>query len=277
MKFDIREAAKERVILCAHRGVWGGNIPCNNILAYDIAIAQGADMVEIDVTMAGDGELFIFHPGMEHRHLGLDVHLEKMSTAEIKELRYCNYDGVPTEIPLNTLDEVLEHLKGRCFINVDKFGDHPAEIIEKIKRHDMKDQIILKCAPQEANLAVIEKYAPDIQFLPIIREDNGIHEMLQKRNINYIGSELLFTTMDSELVSAEYRDKMHKDGKLCWVNSIVYNYKAVLSAFHSDDTALAGNPEFGWGWCADNFDIIQTDWIGAVSEYLNKTGKRYRV
>ena len=101
--------------------------------------------------------------------------------------------------------------------------------------------------------------------------------MLQKRNINYIGSELLFTTMDSELVSAEYRDKMYKDGKLCWVNSIVYNYKAVLSAFHSDDTALAGNPEFGWGWCADNFDIIQTDWIGAVSEYLNKTGKRYRV
>ena len=276
MKFDIREAAKERVILCAHRGVWGGNIPCNNILAYDIAIAQGADMVEIDVTMAGDGELFIFHPGMEQRHLGQDIHLEKMSSAEIKKLRYCNYDGVPTEIPLNTLDEVLEHLKGRCFINVDKFGDHPAKIIEKIKRHDMKDQIILKCAPREENLAVIEKYAPDIQFLPIIREDNGIHEMLQKRNINYIGSELLFTTMDSELASEEYREKMHRDGKLCWVNSIVYNYKAVLSAFHSDDTALAGNPEFGWGWCADNFDIIQTDWIGAVAEYLNKTGKRFK-
>ncbi|MBQ8232743.1 MAG: glycerophosphodiester phosphodiesterase family protein [Lachnospiraceae bacterium] len=276
MKFDIREAAKERVILCAHRGVWGGNIPCNNILAYDIALSQGADMVEIDVTMAADGELFIFHPGMEQRHLALDVHLEKMTTAEIKELRYCNYDGVPTEIPLNTLDEVLEHLKGRCFINVDKFGDHPAEIIEKIKRHDMKDQIILKCAPGESQLATIEKYAPDIQFLPIIREDNGIHEMLKKRNINYIGSELLFTNMDSELAGEEYRDKMHRDGKLCWVNTIVYNYKAVLSAFHSDDTALAGNPEFGWGWCADNFDIIQTDWVGAVSQYLDKTGKRWR-
>ena len=276
MKFDIREAAKERVILCAHRGVWGGNIPCNNILAYDIALSQGADMVEIDVTMAADGELFIFHPGMEQRHLAQDVHLEKMTTAEIKELRYCNYDGVPTEIPLNTLDEVLEHLKGRCFINVDKFGDHPAEIIEKIKRHDMKDQIILKCAPGESHLATIEKYAPDIQFLPIIRENNGIHEMLKKRNINYIGSELLFTNMDSELAGEEYRDKMHRDGKLCWVNTIVYNYKAVLSAFHSDDTALAGNPEFGWGWCADNFDIIQTDWVGAVSQYLDKTGKRWR-
>ena len=133
MKFDIREAASERVILCAHRGVWGGNIPCNNLLAYDIALAQGADMVEIDVTMAGDGELFIFHPHMERRHIGKDVHLEEMTTEEIKKLRYCNYDGAETEIGLNTLDELLEHLKGRCFINVDKFGDHPAEIIEKIK------------------------------------------------------------------------------------------------------------------------------------------------
>jgi len=88
MKFDIREMAKERVILCAHRGVWGGNIPCNNTLAYDIAIAQGADMVEIDVTMAADSELFVFHPGMEHRHLGKNVHLHKtfLQQSEIAQL-----------------------------------------------------------------------------------------------------------------------------------------------------------------------------------------------
>lgn len=276
MKFDIRETAAERVILCAHRGVWGGNIPCNNSLAYEIALAQGADMVEIDVTMAGDGELFIFHPGMEKRHIGRDVHIERMNTAEVKELRLCNYDGAPTEIGLNTLDEILEQLKGRCYINVDKFGDHPAEIIAKIKRHDMKDQIILKCAPKPEALDIIESYAPDIQFLPIIKADNGVHEMLKARNINYIGSELLFTTMDDETASEEYRDTLRYDGKLLWINTIVYNYKAVLSAFHSDDTALAGDPEFGWGWPADNFDIIQTDWIGALNDFLVRTGRRYR-
>ena len=276
MKFDIRETAAERVILCAHRGVWGGNIPCNNILAYDIAIAQGADMVEIDVTRAGDGELFIFHPQMEPVQLRRNIDIRKMSTAEIRELRYVNYDGAPTEIGLNTLDEVLEHLKGRCYINIDKFGDNPAEIIEKVKRHDMKDQIILKCAPKPEQLAIIEKYAPDIQFLPVISADNGVHEKLKHMDINYIGSELLFATEDTECGSAAYRDMLHRDGKLCWVNSIVYDYHAVLSAKHSDDTALAGDPEFGWGWCADNFDIIQTDWIGALSAYLEKTGRRFR-
>lgn len=276
MKFDIRESAKERIILCAHRGVWGGNIPCNNTLAYDIAIAGGADMVEIDVTMAGDGELFIFHPGMEKRHLGRDVHLGEMTTSEIKELRYCNYDGTPTEIGLNTLDEVLEHLKGRCYINVDKFASHPAEIIQKIKNHNMKDQIILKCSPGKEQLDIIEAYAPDIQFLPIISKDNGIHEMLKNRNINYIGSEILFKTMEDETASAEYRSMLRRDNKLCWVNTIVYSYKAVLSAKHSDDTALSGDPEFGWGWCADNFDIIQTDWVVQLAAYLEKTGRRYK-
>ena len=271
-----REAAKEKVILCAHRGVWGGNIPCNNNLAFDIALAQGADMIELDVTMAKDGELFIFHPHMEKWHIGEDIHLEEMTTEEIKKLRMCNYDHSPTDIALNTFDEALEHLKGRCFINVDKFGDHPAEIIEKIRKHGMEDQIILKCAPKEEQLAIIEKYAPDIQFLAVIKEDNGIHDMLMKRNINYIGAELLFETMEHEFATEEYREKLRKDGKICWVNTIVYDYRAVLAAHHSDDTALAGDPDFGWGWCADNFEIIQTDWVLALSDYLEKAGKRYR-
>ena len=71
MKFDIRELAAERRILCAHRGIWGGNIPCNNIIAYDFAIREGADMVEIDVTKSADGELFIFHDETADRFLGI--------------------------------------------------------------------------------------------------------------------------------------------------------------------------------------------------------------
>ena len=276
MKFDIRETASERIILCAHRGIWGGNIPCNNTIADDFALAEGADMVEVDVTKSADDELFIFHPGMEKRQFNKDINIKKMTAAEIRELRLCNFDGTPTQIGLNTLDEVLEHLKGRCYINIDKFGDNPAAIIEVVKRHDMKDQIILKCSPKKEQLDIVEAYAPDIQFLPIIKADNGTHEMLKSRNINYIGTELLFTSEDDETCSEAYRELLRKDGKLCWVNTIVYNYKDVLAAGHSDDAAIMGDPEFGWGWCADRFDIIQTDWIGQCERYLLKTDRRFK-
>ena len=57
MKFDICETAAERVILCARRGVWGGNLPSNTSLANDIALARGADRIERDVTMAAAGGL----------------------------------------------------------------------------------------------------------------------------------------------------------------------------------------------------------------------------
>ena len=49
---SIFENRKElnRPFLVAHRGVCGANVPCNSILAYQIALNQGADVVEIDVS-----------------------------------------------------------------------------------------------------------------------------------------------------------------------------------------------------------------------------------
>ena len=132
--FDLRELAKKKIIVVAHRGSFGGNIPGNTIPAYNAALLQGADMIEIDVDMSRDGELFIFHPGMERAFLGTEKRLPDLFADEIRELRYLNYDDTPTQFKLNTLDEVLEEFKGKCFINVDKFWGHPVEIYKMIKQ-----------------------------------------------------------------------------------------------------------------------------------------------
>ena len=57
--FNLWETAQEKIIVVAHRGVFGGNIPCNTIASYDIALKQGADMLEVDVEMSRDGKLYI--------------------------------------------------------------------------------------------------------------------------------------------------------------------------------------------------------------------------
>ena len=56
---NLKEAASRRILITAHRGVSAGNIPCNTIPAYETALVQGADVLEIDVTMSGEGTLFI--------------------------------------------------------------------------------------------------------------------------------------------------------------------------------------------------------------------------
>ena len=277
MKFDFRESAKDHILIVAHRGVAAGNIPCNTIPAYETALVQGADVLEIDVTMSGEGTLFIFHPGMEPYHLKTKEYIPTMTDEQVKQLHYINYDTTPTQFGLHTLDELLEHFKGRCYINVDKFWGHPKEIYETLKRHNILDQIIVKSSPAPKVLDVLEDLAPELQFMSIVRDTNAVHEELMRRNINYIGTEVLFTEESAEVATPEFIERMHKDNILIWANSIIYNHKTQLTAGHSDDTAICGDPERGWGWLARRgYDFIQTDWPGMLIPYLKEKGLYYR-
>ena len=116
MNFDksIFENRKEleRPFLAAHRGVCGANVPCNSMAAFKIALSQGADVVEIDVSKSKDGEFFVFHPGMEPQFLRSN-YLWELTAEEIKELRLLNQDGVKTSYGVPTLKEVLTLLRTR--------------------------------------------------------------------------------------------------------------------------------------------------------------------
>ncbi len=279
MDFDLRKTAREKRIIVAHRGTCGGNIPCNTIASYEIALMQGADMIEIDVDMSADGELFIFHPGMESAHLNdASVHIPELTAAEVRRLRFVNQDDTPTQFGLNTLDEVLEQFKGRCYINCDKFWDHPREISDHIRDHGMMEQVLVKTSPKEELFDMIETYAPDVQYMVILGDEPGnIHEALKRRKINYMGQELCFKSEESPLCREEYLAMLHRDDILSWANSIIFNHRTQLAAGHSDDTALTVGMEEGWGWLARRgFDFIQTDWPLMLKMYLEEQGLLYR-
>lgn len=277
MKFDLREKAKSKILIAAHRGVFGGNIPCNTIPSYEIALKQGADIIEIDVEMSADGKLYVFHPKMEPNHLRHETRISTMRSEDIKQLRYVNYDRVFTQFGVETLDDVLEAFKGRCYINVDKFWGHPEEIYRAIKRHNMIEQVLVKAPPTKAVISVLEKLAPELPYMPVVEDTHPMHEQLKKCNINYVGAEVLFTTEDVEVASQEFIDRMHQDGKLLWVNAIIYNHIRQLTAGHSDDTALCDDMDKGWGWLVEKkFDIIQTDWTGMLLTYLKEKGYLFK-
>ena len=277
MKFDLFESTKEKMFIVAHRGNAGGNIPCNTIAAYETALKQGADMIEVDLEMTADGKLVIFHPGMEKVHLHSERAIPTMTFEEVQALRYYNYDQVPTQFGVETFDDILETFRGRCFINVDKFWGHPAEISHAIRRHGMSDQMLVKSSPSADVVKTLSEVAPEIAYMPIINKDDGTHESLMASGINYIGCEILFYDDTAPQASPEFIGRLHRDGKLAWGNAIIYNCRAQIAAGHSDDTALCGDPEKGWGWLADRgFDIIQTDWTAMLINYLKETGRYYK-
>ena len=276
MHFDLQHDALSRTLITAHRGVTGGNIPGNTLAAFDAALLQGADMIELDVSNSIDGELFVFHPGMEHVFLGMkDKLLSDIPADDIRKLSFLNSDATPTQFGINTFDEALEHLKGRCYIKVDKFWNNVDAIVKAIRRHNMADQIVVKTNPREDVYSYMEQYAPDINYMVIIREHDDQSEQLLKRGMRYVGAEVLFQTEESEFATEEYIHRMHKAGLLVWTNAIVYNHKAVLAAGHNDDLSVVGLMDEGWGWLMDKgYDIIQTDWPLMLKTYMNSRNSK---
>ena len=261
---------KNGTLIATHRGMVCGNIPHNTLPAFEIALRHGTHILETDVTMNKEGQLFIFHPRQENNQLKMDIHIEQMTEAEIRELRYVNDCRAMTEWGILTLDEFLETFKNRCLINLDHGWDFFPEMIQKVRNHKMEDQILLKSPSKVEFFKAIEELAPDMMFMPIIKEETmALAAQLEHMDVNYVAAELVFPTEDSPLVQETYIRSHHDAGRLLWVNTILYNYLKPLSGGHTDDVAVMGDPDKGWGWNIDKgFDIIQTDWTMALRSYL---------
>ena len=260
-----------KVMVCAHRGSMGANVPCNSLEAFQIALNQGAEIIELDVTKSRDGELFVFHPYMDFAHLGKLIPMQLKSSKSIKKMKFRNFDFALTQYCIPTLDEAFELLKGKCVINIDKFWTCPKEIVSKINDHGLQDGVIIKSYVNEKDLAAVSEVAPRLPFMPMVnRYDENLEDYILNKGVNLVAEELIFDDVSNELVSEANLLKLREKGILAWVNSIVYYYKRIISGGYTDDKAVINNPNEIWGWCINKgFNIIQTDWVGELKKYLN--------
>lgn len=273
--FDLRSMAKGKVLVSAHRGTWAGNIPCNTIYAFKAALAEGADIIELDISRSLDGTLYVFHPGTEPHFLKSDKLIRDMTDGEVAKLRLVNADGAETQYGVPLFDDVLEELKGKCVINIDKFPLFPEDIVAAVRRHHMVDQALVKTDQDERYYRMMETLAPDFSYMTFAKDMDTDSETLATRKLNYIGTEALFKTEKSEFASSAYHEKMHKLGLLTWANAIVFNYRTIHSAGHNDDISIGCDPDKGWGYLVDlGYDMIQTDWVVQCIRYLQKRGLR---
>lgn len=261
----------QRPYLAAHRGVSGGNIPCNSEAAFRAAMAQGADIIELDVTKARDGTLFVFHPGMEHAHLTSPLPLRLLKKSGVLRRRYGNQDRAETVYGVMLLDDALELLRGRCIVNIDKFWTAPEAITACIRRHGMADDVLIKTSSAPHDLSAVEAVAPDLPFVVMARSPKDA-QAAARRRLNFVGVEALFKTGDAPVASEAFIAAQHERGRFLWGNAIVYNRRDVISAGHTDDAAVTGDPDSGWGWFRDRgFDVVQTDWLLAAKTYFEGT------
>ena len=267
------ERAQKKILLTAHGGYNGGIMTFNSMLGFEAAVRAGADIIEIDLAKSAEGKLYVFHPGTEKRMLGRDCDITKMTNAEIEALRTQG-----SNLPIPSLDALFEAFKGRCYINTDKAYTCFPELIKAIRRHGIEDQIILKGEVKDTWVYdMTEAFAPDIAFLAVSYEIDNAMEICRNRNIHYVGSEVVFKEDNAPVTDDRYIEMMHQNGKVLWVNPILFSLKRPLVGGHDDHKSLLDDPAEGWGWLADKgYDIFQTDWLTDCRVYLETSGKMYR-
>ena len=302
-KYNARlEAALERkpVLVMAHRGVSCANIVDNTVESFDAAIRQGADIVEADVCETLDGDLFVLHDGMEPVVLGQEESIVNMRTEDVRKLRYINHNHLRIDHPVNTLDEVLEHLKGRCIINIDRGWNSWDKIFRAVLRHDMADQILFKSPPEEKYLRQMAEQREPFLYMPVAWFPEEV-ELVETYDLNMVAVEVFGYREDAPIMSAAFLSRMKERGVARLVSALtladpvmpsvtdrwrraggqgrrnmanaIMDRRILLAGGHDDDMSVLGNADQGWGWLVERgFNILQTDWTLDMNLYLKARG-----
>ena len=138
----------EKVTITAHRGD-SLAAPENTLAAFELAIENGADVIELDVRQTKDGEIVVMHDENVKRTCGVNAKVGELTLAEIKELSAgAKFKGKNKELykdeKIPTLREAIELIGDRAKLNIElkpaktdkKMEQAVVEIIEEYDYYD---------------------------------------------------------------------------------------------------------------------------------------------
>ena len=110
-------------LIAAHRGSSGAT-PENTIAAFKQAIADGADMIELDVRMTSDFELVVLHDRTVRRTTNAKGRIRNLSLADLRSFDAGSWFGIEfagERIPLlrNVIDILPSHVQLNIEVKTD--------------------------------------------------------------------------------------------------------------------------------------------------------------
>ena len=137
-----------RPTIFAHRGA-SAHAPENTLAAFELALAQGADGIELDAKLSADGHVVVIHDATVDRTTDGQGRVKDMSLAELRSLDAGGFFAEQyrrEKVP--TLEEVFEALGKRMFVNVELTnyntpGDHLVEsVCMLVKKCGLQKQVL---------------------------------------------------------------------------------------------------------------------------------------
>ncbi|MCK3686294.1 glycerophosphodiester phosphodiesterase family protein [Maribellus sp. YY47] len=257
---------KSSVIVVAHRGDWR-NFPENSLEAIDNAIKMGVDVVELDVQMTKDSVMILMHDSkLDRTTTGKGV-VAETNWADIQELNLRNGCAIRTIHKVPTLEEALEHAKGKIMLNLDKADRYFDRVYALLQKTGTTKQVIMKGGKSAQEVKdFYGDYLNEVIYMPIVKLDNAdAREQIELfvKDLNPVAFELLFVN-DTNTLAKDVVNIL--DGhSLIWYNTLW----DTMAGGHDDDMSLE-DPDKGYGYLIDSLDtrIIQTDRPQMLLDYL---------
>jgi len=206
--------AGTHILVHGHRGARGRR-PENTLPAFEYAIAEGVDALELDMAVTKDGVLVVSHDPILHPPVCSGPQpravIHELTLAQVREWdcgavrnpAFPNQQTAPgTRMP--TLDEVFDLAsRGKFDFNIEtkSFPEHPEYtpspeefvklVLAKIRAHKLEKRIILQSFDWRT-LVAMRKLAPEIRLSALTDKDKREFAAISKDAAN------------AEIVSPEY-------------------------------------------------------------------------
>jgi len=146
----------------AHRGA-SGHAPENTLAAYDLALRQGADVLEVDVRATADGHIVTAHDATLLRTADDPRRVDELTGAAVARLAH-----PARPVPL---DVVLERYGHRTRLLIDLKEPRPAwegRVAEAIARRNVADRVVVQSFDSTA-LVRLHEAAPWLTLATLYR------------------------------------------------------------------------------------------------------------
>lgn len=256
------------VLIASHRGDWR-NFPENSLEAIDNAIKMGVDIVELDIQRTKDGTLILMHDDTLDRTTTGTGSIAETTLETIKQLNLKNGCSIQTIHKVPTLEEALNHAKGKIMLNLDKADRYFEDVYKLMKKTGTTKQIIMKGTKSAEEVKKqFGEYLQDVIYMPIVNLDS---EDAEKQIEGFISDmkpvafELLFEK-DSNPLPKKLKSSLH-NRCLIWYNTLW----DTMAGGHDDDMSLK-DPDAGYGYLIDTLGarILQTDRPQYLLDYLRE-------
>ena len=179
---------KHKLVIIAHRGSHL-NVPENTLAAYESAIKEGADYVEIDLRTTKDEQLVIMHDESVTRMTGKNGNIKDLNYSDIKDLKVKparKEDTTTYRVP--DFSSVLNLCKGRINIYLDFKDANVREAYKLIKKYGMQNNVVVYLNKEE-QYRQWKNVAPQIPLmssLPENMDNTGLNSLLDKRHLDVV-------------------------------------------------------------------------------------------